>query len=114
MCYHNNMRTFEKNDSGFTCRVCGHNVDPLKYTSRDHCNKCLCSIHIDINPGDRANSCLGTLVPVDVSMSNKKGYIIQYKCDKCGQLHNNKSADDDNFKTILKVMNKTYNINSYL
>ena len=107
------MKTFEKNDSGFTCRVCGHNVEPLKYTSRDHCNKCLSSIHIDINPGDRSNNCLGTLVPIDISTSNKKGYIIQYRCDKCGKLHNNKSADDDSFKTILKVMNKSYNIKEY-
>lgn len=108
------MKTFEKNDSGFTCRVCGKIVDSLKYSSRDHCNKCLCSIHIDINPGDRANSCLGTLIPVDIEMNNKKGYVINYKCDKCGKTHNNKSADDDSFKTILKVMNKSYNIKDFM
>lgn len=107
------MKTFEKNDSGFICLTCGKNVDPLKYSSRDHCTKCLCSIHVDINPGDRANSCLGTLVPVDVTINNKKGYIITYKCNKCGLLHNNKSAEDDNFNTILKVMNKSYNIQDY-
>lgn len=104
------MKTFEKNDNSFVCRVCGHNVPTLKYSSRDHCTKCLCSIHVDVNPGDRANTCLGTFVPVDVEINNKKGYIIKYKCDKCNQFHNNKSAEDDNFKTILKVMNKTYNI----
>ena len=107
------MKTFEKNDSGFICRICGKNVDNLKYTSRDHCNKCLCSIHIDINPGDRANTCLGTLIPIDIEMNSKKGYVINYRCEKCGQLHNNKSADDDSFKSILKVMNKTYNIKDY-
>ena len=107
------MKNFEKNDSGFICRTCKKNVQPLKYSSRDHCTKCLCSIHIDINPGDRANTCLGTLIPVDVTINNKKGYIITYKCDKCGILHNNKSAEDDTFSTILKVMNKTYNINDY-
>ena len=107
------MKTFEKNDNGFICRVCGKSVPALKYTSRDQCNKCLCSIHIDVNPGDRANTCLGTLVPVDVEISNKKGYIIKYKCDKCGKEHNNKSATDDSFKTILTVMNKSYNVNSF-
>ena len=104
------MKTFEKNDNGFICTVCEKKVQPLKYSSRDHCTKCLCSIHIDINPGDRANTCLGTLVPVDVTTSNKKGYIITYKCNKCGKLHNNKSAEDDSFNTILKVMNKSYNV----
>ena len=38
---------------------------------------------------------------------------IVYKCEKCGKLHRNKSASDDNFQTILKVMNKTYNKNSF-
>ena len=107
------MKIFEKNDNEFICRVCGKLVPMLKYTSRDHCTKCLCSIHVDINPGDRANTCLGTLVPVDIETNNKKGYIIKYKCQKCGQEHNNKSAEDDSFKTILKVMNKSYNINDF-
>jgi hypothetical protein len=107
------MKNFEKNDNEFICRVCGKLVPQLKYSSRDHCNKCLCSIHIDINPGDRANNCLGTLVPIDVETSNKKGYIITYRCSKCNQTHNNKTAEDDNFNTILKVMNKTYDLNTY-
>lgn len=97
-------KIFEKNDNSFICVVCGVNVPPLKYTSRDHCNKCLCSVHIDINPGDRANTCLGVLKPISVVNSNKKGYIINYKCEKCGQLHNNKSATDDSFEAILQVM----------
>ena len=52
------------------------------------------------------------MVPVDVKM-NSKGYVIQYKCSKCGELHNNKAADDDDFETILTIMNKTYNINNF-
>lgn len=107
------MKTFEKNDESFTCRVCGKLVPTLKYSSRDHCTNCLCSIHIDVNPGDRSNTCLGTLVPIDIEVNNKKGYIIKYKCSKCGINHNNKSAEDDKFKTILSVMNKSYNIANY-
>ena len=107
------MKSFKKNDEGFTCRVCGEVVSPLGYTSRDHCTKCLCSIHVDITPGDRKNTCLGTLIPVDITPDSKKGYIINYRCDKCGQTHNNRTAEDDNFSTILKVMNKTYNINRF-
>ncbi len=107
------MKTFEKNDNEFTCRVCGKLVPTLKYSSRDHCTKCLCSIHIDINPGDRQNTCLGTLIPVEVTTNNKKGYIIKYQCEKCKQFHNNKSAEDDSFKTLLKVMSQTYNIKEY-
>lgn len=107
------MKTFKKNDNEFICNVCGHLVPNLKYSSRDHCNKCLCSIHVDINPGDRLNTCLGILEPIDVTQSNKKGYIITYKCNKCGILHNNKTAEDDSFATLLKVMNKTYNVTNF-
>ena len=85
-------KRFQKNDSGFVCRNCGFEVEPLGTTSRDHCPRCLCSIHIDINPGDRANECLGTLRPVQVLPDPKKGYLIVYKCDKCGAVVRNKAA----------------------
>ncbi len=78
-------KRFKKNDEGFVCRVCGFNVPPLKYSSRDHCPKCLSSIHIDVLPGDRKNECLGTLVPVQTLPDAKKGFIIVYKCEKCGE-----------------------------
>ena len=107
------MKTFTKNDQGFICLNCGKNVPPLNSSSRDHCTRCLCSIHVDINPGDRLNSCLGTLIPIDIETNSKKGYIIKYRCEKCGQLHNNKATEDDNFQTILKVMNKTYNARNF-
>lgn len=100
--------TFTKNDSGFTCVCCGTKVEPLGYTSRDHCPMCLSSLHVDINPGDRQNTCKGLLVPVEITQSSKKSYIIKYKCDKCQQYHNNKAAIDDDFETILSVMNHTY------
>ena len=106
-------KRFAKNDSGFICKNCGKEVLPLGYTSRNHCPFCLCSLHVDINPGDRSNTCLGTLIPVEVTTSNKKGYIIKYQCNKCKQFHNNKSAEDDSFKTILKVMSQAYNIKDF-
>ncbi len=107
------MKQFTKNDAGFVCVNCGKAVSTLNYSSRDHCPNCLCSLHVDVLPGDRQNSCGGMLVPIDVTQNAKKGYIITYKCLKCGQTHNNKAAADDNFATILKVMNKTYNFESY-
>lgn len=92
-----------KNDNGFICRNCGKEVKPLGYTSRDHCPYCLHSIHIDIVPGDRANTCLGTLVPTSIEPNAKKGYIISYKCDKCGEIKRNKSAEDDDFNVMLSI-----------
>lgn len=107
------MKNFEKNDNGFVCAWCGKQINPLGYTSRDHCTHCLTSLHVDINPGDRANACCGHLIPIDITINSKKGLVINYRCQRCGQLHNNKTAEDDSKVTILKVMNKTYDANEY-
>lgn len=63
---------FKKNDNEFICINCGKKVEKLKYTSRDHCNHCLYSLHVDITPGDRENKCRGLLVPVNVEINSKK------------------------------------------
>lgn len=101
-------KVFSKNDNEFICINCKQKVDKLNYTSRDHCNNCLCSLHVDINPGDRANVCCGLLKPIDIDVSGKKGYVIVYKCERCGKIHRNKAASDDNIETIFSVMNGTY------
>lgn len=99
----NMSKTFVKNDAGFVCAHCGHIVKPLHTTSRDHCTECLYSLHVDINPGDRANPCRGQLVPIGIERSTKKGIVIKYHCDVCGEYHNNKAAPDDNYDTILEL-----------
>ena len=97
---------FIKNDNEFNCINCGKKVEKLKYTSRDHCNSCLHSIHVDIFPGDRSNECQGLLVPINVIQSNKKGQVIIYKCNKCGKEVRNIVAEDDDRETIYKVVEK--------
>ncbi|MBE7074949.1 MAG: RNHCP domain-containing protein [Clostridiales bacterium] len=104
------MKTFTKNDNGFTCQNCGKMVSPLGYTSRDHCPFCLCSLHVDITPGDRQNSCMGIMKPFDLEYSQNKGYVIVYKCSKCNKIHKNKVANDDDKILITKVANKTYKV----
>jgi len=97
------IQRFVKNDEGFTCAHCGAKVRPLGYTSRDHCPVCLCSVHIDINPGDRANPCGGLLRPIGIKTDGKKGYVIEYECTKCHKKHNNKAAEDDDFEAIINL-----------
>lgn len=87
-------KRFTKNDSGFICQNCGKEVLPLGTSSRNHCPFCLCSIHIDIMPGDRKNTCLGILDPVKVEINPKKGYVIVHKCRKCGEIRRNRAAND--------------------
>ena len=101
-------KRFKKNDEGFVCKNCGKEVLPLGYTSRNHCPFCLCSLHVDINPGDRANPCLGILRPVQVLPDPRKGYIILHKCTGCGEIHRNKAAHEakvqpDNLKFLIKL-----------
>ena len=98
-----------KNDNSFVCVNCGKQVEKLGYTSRNHCPFCLYSLHVDIKPGDRANTCKGILEPIAVENSTKKGYIIVFKCKKCGKIVRNKSAIDDNFEALLEVSKKNAN-----
>ena len=102
-----NQPKFKKLDEGFTCKVCGRTVEPLKYSSRDHCPYCLHSLHIDINPGDRLNTCRGILKPVGIEQKNGE-YIILYKCEQCKKTHKNKASKDDDFSAIIALSNYTF------
>jgi rubrerythrin len=95
-------KRFTMIDEAFTCSVCGFAVEKLKKTARDHCPRCLCSLHLDINPGDRAAECGGVLRPVGI-INGKKGLQIEYKCEKCGIVKRNIAAPDDDYELICKV-----------
>ena len=96
-----------KNDNSFICVNCGKSVEKLEYTSRNHCPYCLHSLHVDIIPGDRANSCKGVLEPIGVENNSKKGYVIVFKCKKCHAITRNKSANDDDFDVMLEIARKS-------
>ncbi len=87
-------KRFTKRDEGFLCAHCGKEVLPLGYTSRNHCPRCLCSLHVDILPGDRANPCGGIMRPIKVETDPKKGFVIVHKCEKCGEIRRNKAAHE--------------------
>jgi len=91
-------------DENFKCENCGEMVNKLNYTARDHCPKCLYSKHVDINPGDRMNECKGLLEPIKIEKF-KDTFKIIYRCQKCGELHKNKIANDDNMDLIIKLSN---------
>ena len=96
-------KRFTKNDNGFICANCGREVEPLGYSSRNHCPHCLHSLHVDVNPGDRACECRGLLVPVKVLTDPKKGFIIVHRCESCGELRRNRAADDDDRGLLIKL-----------
>ena len=96
------MKRFNELDEGFICEHCKKEVQPLGYTSRDHCPYCLYSKHVDINPGDRENPCKGLLKPIEIEKF-KDTYKIVYKCEKCNQTHKNIIAKDDDMNKIIEI-----------
>lgn len=102
-----NKAKFTMIDENFICDVCKKEVKKLGYTARDHCPHCLCSKHVDINPGDRSSTCHGILEPIGMEPIKKDKLKIVYKCNKCNMIKRNVTADDDNFDKILEVMANT-------
>lgn len=100
------MKKFTEIDEEFICENCGNKVEKLGYTCRNHCSKCLYSKHVDINPGDRLQGCCGLLEPIGLETNSKKGYVIIFKCKRCGELRKNKVAEDDNMEKIIELSKK--------
>lgn len=99
------MKKFNMLDEEFICENCNQKVEKLNYSARDHCPYCLYSKHVDINPGDRNNTCHGLLKPIDIE-KYKNTYKIIYKCLKCNQHHKNIMANDDDFNKIISLSYK--------
>lgn len=88
---------------------------------RDHCPYCLCSVHIDVRPGDRGIWCgegeVGSsefkhsiLRPIAI---NKDQPYILYKCDKCGKTKVNVQAFDDNPQILQQLPIKDFKVRGY-
>jgi hypothetical protein len=103
-------RKFTVINESFICQNCGQDVQPLAQGScRNHCPSCFHSLHLDINPGDRAANCGGMLVPVGIENNKKKGYMVLHRCNTCGHTCKNKLALDDpvqpdSFDRMLQIM----------
>ncbi|MDI6740394.1 MAG: RNHCP domain-containing protein [Candidatus Edwardsbacteria bacterium] len=92
----------------FRCAHCGSTVGPVTNGSyRNHCPFCLHSLHVDIMPGDRRNSCRGLMKPVGLR-NGKKGFQVVFRCRRRGVSGVNRVADDtqqpDDFVLLLNLM----------
>ena len=83
-------------------KIVGKKVNKLGYSCRNHCPSCLHSKHVDKNPGDREETCHGILEPIGIETNSKKGYVIIFKCKKCGMIRKNKVAEDDDMNLIIQ------------
>ena len=98
------FKTHPCNDS-FTCKVCGRLMTPESAGSdhRNHCNNCLCSLHVDIEPGDRASDCGGIMEPVAVWVRKGGEWALIHRCRRCGTLSSNRVAADDNPMKLMSI-----------
>lgn len=94
------MKRFQRKIEDFVCEKCGTAVAGTGYTN--HCPKCLYSKHVDVNPGDRANSCGGIMKPTGLEMDHGE-YIILHVCEKCGEKKKNKTAKNDDPEALIKL-----------
>lgn len=69
-------------NEAFVCRVCGRTAVPQGAGSdhRNHCPNCLSSLHVDIEPGDRASDCGGIMDPIAVWVRKNGEWAIVHRC----------------------------------
>jgi len=89
----------------FTCKVCGRLVVPDGASSkhRNHCPNCLCSQHLDIEPGDREADCGGVMEPIAVWVRKNGEWALVHRCRICGALSSNRIAADDNPMKLMSI-----------
>ena len=95
-------------EESFTCQVCGRLVTPEDAGTehRNHCPYCLSSKHLDIEPGDRAADCGGTMEPIAVWVRRGGEWALIHRCRICGTLSSNRVAADDNPVKLLSLAMK--------
>lgn len=89
----------------FVCKVCGRQVFPENSGSdhRNHCPKCLTSLHVDITPGDREATCGGIMEPIAVWVRKGNEWAIVHRCKRCGKLNSNRVLADDNPIKLMSI-----------
>lgn len=89
----------------FYCKKCGEPVAPAGAGTehRNHCPKCLASVHVDERPGDRSSLCHGLMEPVSVWVRSGGEWAIIHRCKECGALSSNRIAADDNPMLLMSL-----------
>lgn len=108
----NKRKTYQKgyyknhacNDS-FVCKTCGRLMTSANAGTdhRNHCSNCLCSLHVDNEPGDRGSDCGGIMEPVAVWARAGGEWAIIHRCRLCGKFVSNRIAADDNPMKLMSI-----------
>ncbi|MFZ2556093.1 MAG: RNHCP domain-containing protein [Minisyncoccia bacterium] len=95
--------SFTRTIEDFTCEHCGNGVQGTGYTN--HCPKCLWGKHVDVHPGDRAETCGGMMEPIAIEGATD-AYRIIHRCTKCGIERPIGVANDDDPEAVLRIAKK--------
>ena len=118
----NKRRKYDKNyykknpcTDSFTCWNCGWPIvsNGAGSNHRNHCPNCLCSLHVDETPGDRASNCGGIMEPIGVWVRSDGEWAIVHRCKHCGKLSSNRIAADDNPMKLMALAMKPV-VNDFL
>lgn len=93
--------TFKRVIEDFDCHHCDEHVIGNGYTN--HCPKCLYSLHVDINPGDRSQECAGLMEPISLA-PKESHYVLTHRCLTCGHEQNTRTSDGDNIELFLESL----------
>ena len=70
---------------------------------RNHCPNCLHSVHLDVEPGDRAADCGGLMEPIAVWSRPGGDWALIHRCRGCGVLCSNRIAGDDSEVALVSL-----------
>ena len=120
-----------KNDQNFSCQNCGAEIassPSIGTKNRNHCPKCLYSVHLDsTQAGDRESLCQGLMRPIGLCFKKAKPkkysresaenetadpktgaeskgeLMLIHECVKCGKISINRLAADDDSQKVLRI-----------
>ena len=95
----------ENENETFICRSCGMTVAPPEAggSHRNHCPRCLWSLHVDLRTGDRRCACRAPMEPISVWVRPGGEWALLHRCVQCGQIRSNRIAGDDNEALLLNL-----------
>ena len=84
-------------EAAFACAHCGAPVSGTApgTSHRNHCPRCLWSLHVDLRMGDCRLACRGEMEPVAVGTQPNGEWSIVHRCRRCGMVRMNRIAGDD-------------------
>ena len=91
--------------SSFQCHHCHQPIElPAPGTKhRNHCPRCLWSVHLDNHSGDRAARCGDMMEPIAVQVRPNGEWLLIHRCRRCHALSANRIAGDDNELALLSL-----------